>query len=169
MYAIVIPRIFFKFAFTAFWKKDNQITTNAIKKLEAFNKLQEHSRDIYSIWLTVLSKTQKRLKLLIFESIHQHMALLVVTKQTREPELSKAATRCVLWRNVFLKISLNSQENTCARVSFLNKVVALRPNMTCMCYLNKPEIVIKKVQVYIIHRYVYIYDIAARGNKPKSN
>ena len=31
----------------------------------------------------------------------------------------EAATRCVLKEKVFLEISQNSQENTCARVSFL--------------------------------------------------
>ena len=30
----------------------------------------------------------------------------------------KPATRVVLWEKVFLEISQNSQENTCARVSF---------------------------------------------------
>ena len=37
----------------------------------------------------------------------------------------------VVWRcsveKVFLEISQNSQENTCARVSFFNKVAGLRP------------------------------------------
>ena len=32
---------------------------------------------------------------------------------------SEPATRGVLWKNVFLEISQNSQENNCARVSFL--------------------------------------------------
>ena len=31
----------------------------------------------------------------------------------------EAATRGVLWKKLFLEISQNSQENTCARVSFL--------------------------------------------------
>ena len=34
----------------------------------------------------------------------------------------KAATKCVLWKNVFLEISQISQENTCTRVPFFNKV-----------------------------------------------
>ena len=34
----------------------------------------------------------------------------------------EAATEGVLWKKVFLKISQNSQENTCARVSFLVKL-----------------------------------------------
>ena len=34
----------------------------------------------------------------------------------------EAATRGVLWKKVFLEISQNSQENTCARVSFLMKL-----------------------------------------------
>ena len=32
---------------------------------------------------------------------------------------SEAATRSTLLKNLFLKISQNSQENTCAKVSFL--------------------------------------------------
>ena len=35
---------------------------------------------------------------------------------------SEAATRGVLWKKVFLEISQNSQENTCASVSFLIKL-----------------------------------------------
>ena len=37
---------------------------------------------------------------------------------------AEAATRCVLQKKVFLEISQNSQENTCARVSFLIKLQA---------------------------------------------
>ena len=37
----------------------------------------------------------------------------------------EAATRGVLWKKVFLEISRNLQENTCARVSFLIKLQAL--------------------------------------------
>ena len=34
------------------------------------------------------------------------------------PDLIEAATRGVLWRDVFLEIFQNSQENTCVRVPF---------------------------------------------------
>ena len=37
-------------------------------------------------------------------------------------KLTEAATRGVLWKKVFLEISHNSRENTCARVSFLIKL-----------------------------------------------
>ena len=37
---------------------------------------------------------------------------------------AEAATRGALWEKVFLEISQNSQENTCARVSFLIKLQA---------------------------------------------
>ena len=37
---------------------------------------------------------------------------------------TEAATRGVLWKKVFLEISQNSQENTCAKVSFLIKLLA---------------------------------------------
>ena len=39
--------------------------------------------------------------------------------------LTEAATECVLQEKVFLEISQHSQENTCARVSFLIKLHAL--------------------------------------------
>ena len=40
--------------------------------------------------------------------------------------LTEAATGAVLFKKVFLKISQNSQENTCASL-FLNKVAGLSP------------------------------------------
>ena len=36
-------------------------------------------------------------------------------------KLTEAATGGVLWKEVFLKISQNSQEDICARASFLKK------------------------------------------------
>ena len=39
--------------------------------------------------------------------------------------MTEAATEGVLWEKMFLKILQNSQENTCARVSFLIKLQAL--------------------------------------------
>ena len=38
---------------------------------------------------------------------------------------SGAATRGILWKKMFLEISQNAQEKTCARVSFFNKVAGL--------------------------------------------
>ena len=38
--------------------------------------------------------------------------------------IKEPATRGVLWEKVFLEISQNSQENTCARVSFSIKLQA---------------------------------------------
>ena len=40
--------------------------------------------------------------------------------------LQEAATRAVLSKKVFSEISQNSQENTCARVSFLIKLQAFK-------------------------------------------
>ena len=40
--------------------------------------------------------------------------------------ISEAATRGVPFKKVFLEILQNSQENTCARVSFFDKVAGLR-------------------------------------------
>ena len=42
---------------------------------------------------------------------------------------TEAATGGVPWKKVFLQISQNSQENTCARVSFLIKFEGLRPQV----------------------------------------
>ena len=48
---------------------------------------------------------------------------------------SEAATRAVLCKKVFLKISQNSQENTCARVSFTG---ALSQVFSCeFCQISK--------------------------------
>ena len=41
--------------------------------------------------------------------------------------LAEAVIRRYSLKKVFFKISRNSQENTCARVSFFNKVAGLRP------------------------------------------
>ena len=38
--------------------------------------------------------------------------------------VTEAATRGVLWKELFLEISQNSQENTCVRISFLLKLQA---------------------------------------------
>ena len=43
------------------------------------------------------------------------------TSHSQRPE---AATRGALWKKVFLEISQNSQENVCARASFLIKLLA---------------------------------------------
>ena len=45
-------------------------------------------------------------------------------KHTKWYKMSEAPARGVLWKKVFLKLSKNSQENTCARVSFLIKLQA---------------------------------------------
>ena len=46
---------------------------------------------------------------------------IIMSKQ----HITEAATEGVLWEKMFLKILQNSQENTCARVSFLIKLQAL--------------------------------------------
>ena len=66
--------------------------------------------------------------------------------------LSKAATRGVLLKKVFLEISQNLQENNCARVSFLIKLQALGQNQGFCSY----EIVfIKKTKKTKKQMYVY--------------
>ena len=49
-------------------------------------------------------------------------ALICLWRTWTSLYLTEAAARSVLWIKVFLKISQNSQENTCARVSFLIKL-----------------------------------------------
>ena len=49
--------------------------------------------------------------------------------------ISEAATRGVLCKKTFLEISQNSQENTCARVSFLIKFQASNVQRFATCYL----------------------------------
>ena len=51
------------------------------------------------------------------------MYMEAVIRRPGEP--TEAATGGALWKKVFLEISQNSQENTCARVSFLIKLLAL--------------------------------------------
>ena len=57
----------------------------AIKNLKAFQRTRTFM--CHCLNLTVLVKYKKCLKLLIFESIHQHMALLVAPQQTRDLEI----------------------------------------------------------------------------------
>ena len=54
----------------------------------------------------------------------------------------EVATRGVLWKKLFLKISQNSQENTCTRVSFLIKLKAsaLRFIKSCFCPVNNAQL-----------------------------
>ena len=58
--------------------------------------------------------------------------------------ISKAATRGVLWKKVFIEILQNSQENICARVSFLITLQEISKNIffterlwtTASAYMN---------------------------------
>ena len=47
------------------------------------------------------------------------IADMIIKAMAFESQPTEAATRGVLWKNVFLEISQSSQESTCARVSFL--------------------------------------------------
>ena len=55
-------------------------------------------------------------------SILEHVKYL--KNQKKKKKASEAATRAAPCKNVFLEISQNSQENTCARVSLLIKLQA---------------------------------------------
>ena len=52
------------------------------------------------------------------------LSTLKYIKYSSYLENTEAATRGVLWKKVFLKISQNSQENSFVRVSFLIKLQA---------------------------------------------
>ena len=58
----------------------------------------------------------------IFKNTYFHETPLAVSSFIIKP--SEAATRGVLFKKVFLEISQNSQENACARASFLIKLQA---------------------------------------------
>ena len=45
-------------------------------------------------------------------------------KKKKKKKTTEEATRGVLWKKVFLKISKNSPENTCARIFLLIKLQA---------------------------------------------
>ena len=60
-----------------------------------------------------------------FRRIKNEMKVLTISKTVlHNLPSTKAATRGVLYKKVFLEISQNSQENTCARVPFLIKLQA---------------------------------------------
>ena len=54
--------------------------------------------------------------------------MLMTLTVENQLQISEAATEDALQKKVFLKLSQNSQENTCARVSFLIK---LDPTQAC--------------------------------------
>ena len=66
--------------------------------------------------IKAIRKTEKYIEILILLIIL--IILMILISAISSPE---AATRGVQCRKVFLEISQNSQENTCARVSFLIK------------------------------------------------
>ena len=51
------------------------------------------------------------------------------TKDNTKTDNMEVATRCALFKKVFLEISQNSQENTCVRVSFLIKLQVWDPGV----------------------------------------
>ena len=72
-----------------------------------------------------ISKLEKENVNLVTQTKHRYLASwsltivhVQVNKQTNK-QTSKQTTRGVLLKKVFLEISKNSQESTCARVSFL--------------------------------------------------
>ena len=80
--------------------------------------------------LTVIFKVPKKLKQknkLINSGNMMVTTLIFRATRSSLPE--------VFWKNVFLKISKNSQENTCVGVSFLNKVTSLIREIK---FLRKP-------------------------------
>ena len=61
-----------------------------------------------------------------FRSSIRDMLLLTESDLATLLENSKAVAQSCSVKNVFLEISQNSQESTCARVSFFNKVAGLK-------------------------------------------
>ena len=67
----------------------------------------------------------KHLKLLVKYSDQYSAAYMTMIMMLLKLVYTEAAARGVLSKKVFLKMSENSQVNTCARVSFLIKLLAL--------------------------------------------
>ena len=82
--------------------------------LSITNKLIENLFQENKYFFYVSSCTQMRLKCEKFQLLIGWSNVLRVSEGILE-----AATRFVLFKKVFLDISQNSQENTCARASFL--------------------------------------------------
>ena len=80
--------------------------------------------------LTVIFKVPKKLKQK--NKLINSGNMMVTTSIFRA---TRSSLPEVFWKNVFLKISKNSQENTCVGVSFLNKVTSLIREMK---FLRKP-------------------------------
>ena len=76
----------------------------------------------WSTYFTLSALNLNTAKISIFQPIYWcgHFVERTVSAEFRA--VTDAATRGVLWKKVFLEISQNSQENTCARVSFLIKL-----------------------------------------------
>ena len=72
--------------------------------------------------------------------------------------IPEAATRGVLWKKVFLKISRNSQENTCTRASFLLKLQA--------CNFIKRETLaqVLSLEIFILLNSWILYNLDNRCN-----
>ena len=87
------------------------------------------------MWL--LGVLQKKVSLKIHKEIPVLKSLPDTIKELQAcnfieetlPLWSEATTRGVLWKKVFLEISQNSQEDTCARVSFLINLQAPACNL----------------------------------------
>ena len=79
-------------------------------------------KDLYKFFFVIIGCSSTRQQLLILKLVkYGHFCPKWHFQET------EAATRGVLCKKVFLRISQISQENTCARVSFFKKVAGLRP------------------------------------------
>ena len=82
------------------------------EKFQKFLLIEAHPfNELSTVWLESATKMKKKL-------------LKLSTINSDWFTYSEAATGDVLSKKMFLKISQNSQENTCARVSFLIKLQA---------------------------------------------
>ena len=62
------------------------------------------------------------LKLLDIKNLSEKKNLFQIVEDNQISILTETATKGVIWKKAFFKISQNSKENTCTRVSFLEKL-----------------------------------------------
>ena len=75
--------------------------------------------------------------LVVFIVFWQTKLIESMADASHSPKDRSSHQRCSI-KKVFLEISQNSQENTCSRVSFFNKVAGLRQTLLDDCLLKDP-------------------------------
>ena len=101
------------------------INVSILNRLKIRGFLQMQSK--YIKHSVILNKTVTNFFTILTKCFFPYLNLTSYLKQQNlrlVTQKIEAATRGVLWKNVFLEISQNSQESTCARVYFLAKLTA---------------------------------------------